>query len=149
MIFFSNVCEPVSGRPTNNAGEIQGATRAIRDAGARGVDKLTIHTDSDFMRNSVTSWMPNWKNNNWNKSDGNPVVNQRDFQDLDRAMRNNPQMEVEFLATPAIHTTMLLIVWPSKAHSAMDATIKLLFDSCATISNAKAFFQFNEILKIQ
>lgn len=53
-----NVSEPVSGRATNNTGEIQAATKAIRQAIDNGVDKLTINTDSKFLIDSATKWMP-------------------------------------------------------------------------------------------
>lgn len=53
-----NVSEPVSGRATNNCGEIQAATKAIKQAIQNGVTKLTINTDSQFLINSVTKWMP-------------------------------------------------------------------------------------------
>lgn len=98
---WCNVGEPVHGRQTSNTGEIQGATRAINDAAEMGVTKLRINTDSAFLRKSVNDWMPKWKENGWHKSDGNPVVNRNDFQNLDRAMCNNPQMEVTFRHVPA------------------------------------------------
>lgn len=53
-----NVSEPVSGRATNNTGEIQAATRAIRQAQEHGVEKLAINTDSKFLIKSATEWMP-------------------------------------------------------------------------------------------
>jgi ribonuclease HI len=53
-----NISEPVSGRATNNCGEIQAATRAIKVALQNGVSKLSINTDSKFLINSVTKWMP-------------------------------------------------------------------------------------------
>lgn len=53
-----NISEPVSGRATNNCGEIQAATRAMKQAIDNGVDNLTINTDSQFVINSVTKWMP-------------------------------------------------------------------------------------------
>lgn len=53
-----NISEPVSGRATNNCGEIQAATRAIKVALQNGVNKLSINTDSKFVINSVTKWMP-------------------------------------------------------------------------------------------
>lgn len=53
-----NVSEPVSGRATNNCGEIQAATRAVQQAIQNGIKKLTINTDSLFVINSVTKWMP-------------------------------------------------------------------------------------------
>lgn len=53
-----NVSEPVSGRATNNCGEIQAATKAIKQALQNGVQKLSINTDSQFLINSVTKWIP-------------------------------------------------------------------------------------------
>lgn len=53
-----NISEPVSGRATNNCGEIQAATRAIKIALENGVQKLSINTDSQFLINSVTKWIP-------------------------------------------------------------------------------------------
>lgn len=53
-----NISEPVTGRATNNCGEIQAATKAIKQALDNGVTKLSINTDSQFLINSVTKWMP-------------------------------------------------------------------------------------------
>lgn len=53
-----NISEPVSGRATNNCGEIQAATKAIKIALQNGVKRLAINTDSKFLINSVTKWIP-------------------------------------------------------------------------------------------
>ncbi|KAB7506758.1 Ribonuclease H1 [Armadillidium nasatum] len=68
---FSNVSEPVKGRATNNTAEIQAATYALELTKSAGFDKVIINTDSQFMINCASSWMPNWKKNNWKKKDGN------------------------------------------------------------------------------
>lgn len=78
-----NVSEPIIGRPTNNAGEIQASIRAIHDAQKSGVKRLKIFTDSAFLINSVCKWMPGWKNNGWKLKTGKSVVNQKDFKTLD------------------------------------------------------------------
>ncbi|XP_050673235.1 ribonuclease H1-like isoform X2 [Leptidea sinapis] len=78
-----NVSEPVSGRATNNCGEIQAATKAIRQALDNGVQKLTINTDSQFLISSVTKWMPGWKRKGWKLKSGEPVKNEIDFKELD------------------------------------------------------------------
>ncbi|XP_013193139.2 ribonuclease H1 [Amyelois transitella] len=83
-----NVSEPVSGRATNNSGEIQAATRAMQQAAENGVTKLTINTDSKFLIDSATKWMPGWKQNGWTLKSGGPVKNQSDFRELDRAQSN-------------------------------------------------------------
>lgn len=99
-MFHSNVSEPVNGRPTSNNSEIEAATRAIKDASRMGYDNIRVNTDSSFVRTAVNDWMPKWKQNDWRKSDGQPVVNRREFQNLDRAMRDNPNMKVEFNHVP-------------------------------------------------
>lgn len=53
-----NVAEPVYGRQTNNTAEIQAATRAMKIAASNGIRKLLIITDSKFLIDSVTKWMP-------------------------------------------------------------------------------------------
>ncbi|XP_047542763.1 ribonuclease H1 [Vanessa atalanta] len=78
-----NISEPVSGRATNNCGEIQAATRAITMAINHGVKKLAINTDSKFLINSVTKWMPGWKRKGWKLQSGEPVKNEIDFKELD------------------------------------------------------------------
>lgn len=78
-----NVSEPVSGRATNNCGEIQAATKAIKIALSHGIQKLSINTDSKFLINSVTKWMSGWKRKGWKLASGEPVKNEKDFKDLD------------------------------------------------------------------
>ncbi|XP_052747532.1 uncharacterized protein LOC112058451 [Bicyclus anynana] len=79
-----NISAPVSGRATNNCGEIQAATQAIKQAIDNGVEKLAINTDSKFLINSVTKWMPGWKRKGWKLKSGEPVKNEKDFKDLDQ-----------------------------------------------------------------
>lgn len=81
-----NIGRPVSGRATNNCGEIQASTMAIRMAGDCGIQKLCINTDSQFLINSVTKWMTNWKTNNWRVKKGQPVKNVKDFKELDKVI---------------------------------------------------------------
>lgn len=91
---------PVDGPATNNRGEIQGARQAIRGAGRAGVTDLRINTDSDFVKKSIESYIPRWKQNNFIKSNGERVVNEQDFRALDREMNNYPNMNVEFRHVP-------------------------------------------------
>lgn len=87
---------PVKGRATNNAGEIQAATRAIRDCGRHGIRKLRINSDSDFLCVSVYDRLPRWECNGFCKVNGEPLANQRDFIQLSRALNNNDHMDIEF-----------------------------------------------------
>ncbi|XP_062551940.1 ribonuclease H1 [Armigeres subalbatus] len=81
-----NTSQPVSGRATNNCGEIQAASLAIRLAKKHGIKRLIINTDSKFLIDSITKWMPNWKRNQWKLSTGKPVKNQVDFMELDKEL---------------------------------------------------------------
>ncbi|XP_065577442.1 ribonuclease H1-like isoform X2 [Artemia franciscana] len=74
-----NTSEPVKGRPTNNSGEIQAAINAIEIASACGIEKLLIHTDSQFLINAATKWIHGWKRRGWKLADGTAVKNQEDF----------------------------------------------------------------------
>lgn len=89
--FFSlprNRFGSVSGRATNNVGEIQAAIIAIELAGEHGIKRLCIRTDSEFLVNSVLRWMPMWKRNGWIRADGYPVANQDDFRRLDNRINH-------------------------------------------------------------
>lgn len=91
-----NVSAPVKGRATNNAGEIQGATRAIRDCSDVGIDCLRIKTDSEFLRVSIEERLWRWEQNGFCKANGQPLANQRDFIEISDALNNNSHMVVEF-----------------------------------------------------
>lgn len=95
-----NVAQPVTGRPTNNVGEIQAATRAIRDAQTYGVKRLNIFTDSQFLINSVCKWIPGWKRKDWKLASGKMVVNQKDFKELDNLIESG-NMLIEWSYIPA------------------------------------------------
>ena len=45
----------------------------------------------------ATKWMPNWKDNGWRTSSGEPVKNRADFEYLDSAMRDS-NVNVKFVS---------------------------------------------------
>jgi ribonuclease HI len=49
--------------------------------------RVDIHTDSQYLRNGVMSWIANWKRNGWHTSDKKPVKNVDLWQRLDAALR--------------------------------------------------------------
>jgi len=84
-----NLSKPVVGdRHTNNTAEIQAAHFAIGQAQGAGIDKLIINTDSQFLINCVTKWMPGWKRNGWRTTSKQPVKNKEDLEALDEALAN-------------------------------------------------------------
>ncbi|MBB4658747.1 ribonuclease HI [Parvularcula dongshanensis] len=66
---------------TNNRMELQAAIEAL--AAFRPGTKVTIHTDSQYVRNGVTSWVHGWKKNGWRTAAKKPVKNQDLWQALD------------------------------------------------------------------
>lgn len=78
-----NVSERLEGRATNQRAEIEAASRALEQARDNNIDRLTIHTDSEFTIKGVTEWMPRWKENGWKTASGGDVVNKTEFQKLD------------------------------------------------------------------
>src|SRR6266542_3134317 len=43
-----------------------------------------LYTDSQYLRQGVTEWLPAWKDRGWRTSDKKPVKNQNLWQELDR-----------------------------------------------------------------
>lgn len=84
------MAKPVSGRATNNCGEIQASSLAIQLAGDCGIKKLCINTDSQFLINSATKWMGGWKRNGWKLKSGESVKNVIDFKSLDNMTSKYP-----------------------------------------------------------
>ncbi|XP_017078223.1 ribonuclease H1 [Drosophila eugracilis] len=84
-----NAGKPVEGRATNNVGEIQAAIHAIKTALDLGIKKLCISTDSQFLLNSITLWVPGWKRRGWKLKNNQPVKNVVDFKELDELLHNN------------------------------------------------------------
>ncbi len=66
---------------TNNRMELTAVIRAI-EALKRPV-AAKIYTDSQYVRQGVLEWMPNWKARGWKTADKKPVKNQDLWQQLD------------------------------------------------------------------
>ena len=58
---------------TNNRMELMAVLRALSAVKNR---KVEIHTDSQYVKNGMQSWVNNWKRNNWRTADKKPVKNQ-------------------------------------------------------------------------
>jgi ribonuclease HI len=72
-----------AGSTTNNRMELMAAIQALESLTRPSTVRL--HTDSVYLRNGITSWLPNWKRNGWRTSDRKPVKNADLWQRLDRA----------------------------------------------------------------
>lgn len=80
------VTERSGGNPetTNNRMELTAALEAMNavPAGAR----IALYTDSQYLKNAFTKfWLPAWKKRGWKKADGEPVLNQDLWMQIDAA----------------------------------------------------------------
>tara|TARA_B100000676_G_scaffold309121_1_gene371742 strand:+ start:1316 stop:1762 length:447 start_codon:yes stop_codon:yes gene_type:complete len=69
---------------TNNRMEMTAALMALR-ALKRSSD-VVLHTDSTYLKDGVTSWMPKWKTDGWKTAAKKPVKNADLWRALDEAM---------------------------------------------------------------
>ena len=68
---------------TNNQMELLAAISALEALDRPS--KIKIITDSSYVKNGVTQWLENWKNNNWKTASKKPVKNKDLWQRLDEA----------------------------------------------------------------
>lgn len=76
---------------TNNRMELQAAIEGIRLAQKNY--SLIIYTDSQYVKNGITTWITGWKNNNWLTSNKKPVKNKDLWVLLDEL---NNQQKIEW-----------------------------------------------------
>ncbi|MBQ2529598.1 MAG: ribonuclease HI, partial [Treponema sp.] len=64
---------------TNNRMELSAAIAAL-DAAVKNNDwrtrKIEVYSDSQYVKNGITSWIKNWKKNGWKTAAKKPVLNQ-------------------------------------------------------------------------
>ncbi len=72
---------------TNNRMELMGAISALETLTRPCT--VALHTDSQYLRQGITSWIFNWKKNGWRTSDKKPVKNVDLWQRLDAALRQH------------------------------------------------------------
>jgi ribonuclease HI len=72
---------------TNNRMELKAATEAL-NALKRSCD-VELHTDSQYVKNGLTTWIKGWKKNGWRTADKKPVKNMELWQALDEAVQRH------------------------------------------------------------
>lgn len=60
---------------TNNRMELTAVIEALKKASTYKPDSIIVHTDSQYVKNGITSWIFNWKRNGWRTSSKEPVKN--------------------------------------------------------------------------
>ena len=80
MISYSSGGEAMT---TNNRMELNAVIHAIEDVSLLGAGSITISTDSQYVKNGITTWINSWKRNGWRTSSKDPVKNRELWEKLD------------------------------------------------------------------
>jgi ribonuclease HI len=66
---------------TNNRMELTAVIRALQSLSRHC--EVDLHTDSQYVKHGIESWIHNWKRNGWKTSDKKPVKNAELWRELD------------------------------------------------------------------
>jgi ribonuclease HI len=86
LTFGDHEKELKGGEPhtTNNRMELMAAIASLEALKRPCV--VDLHTDSQYLRNGIMSWINNWKRNGWRTADKSPVKNVDLWKRLDEAL---------------------------------------------------------------
>lgn len=68
---------------TNNVMEMTAVVKALETCLVRDILEIRLFTDSNYVKNGITSWIKNWKRNGWRTSAGAPVKNKELWIEID------------------------------------------------------------------
>jgi ribonuclease HI len=88
LLRYNGVEKELSGGETlttNNRMEMMAAIMALEALKRPSVVRL--HTDSQYLKNGVTEWLPQWKRRGWRTADKKPVKNSDLWQRIDAAVK--------------------------------------------------------------
>ncbi len=72
---------------TNNIMELTAVIEALGTL--KESCRVTVTTDSTYVKNGITSWIAKWKKNGWKTAARKPVKNQQLWQKLDNAVQRH------------------------------------------------------------
>jgi ribonuclease HI len=72
---------------TNNRMELMAAITALESL--KRACTVDLHTDSQYLRNGIMTWIKGWKRNGWKTADRKPVKNVDLWQRLDAALAHH------------------------------------------------------------
>ncbi|XP_039265781.1 ribonuclease H1-like [Styela clava] len=82
-----NFSARLNGIKTNLRAEIAAANLCLKQAADRRLKSLTIRTNSEFVFNCATKWIPGWVKSNWIKTDGKIVTHKPEFMAMIQYMK--------------------------------------------------------------
>lgn len=93
-VYFSKDCPfnisrqlPSRYKQSNNAAEIVASTEAFRLCKRKKLILIELRTDSKFLLGCVLEHMLTWKKNGWVKTNGKPVTNRVELEELDQVLK--------------------------------------------------------------
>jgi len=72
---------------TNNRMELTAVLEALMALKRRC--SVVVHTDSRYIRDGITQWLPRWKRNGWQTADKQPVKNRDLWEALDQVVQRH------------------------------------------------------------
>jgi len=72
---------------TNNRMEMMAAIKALESL--KRTVPVDLYTDSTYVRDGITKWLPGWKSNGWKTAAKKPVKNQDLWQRLEAAIQDH------------------------------------------------------------
>lgn len=72
---------------TNNRMELRAAIEALN--ALKSPCTVELHTDSNYLRDGITSWIRKWKSNGWRTASKKPVKNEDLWKALDAAQERH------------------------------------------------------------
>ncbi|HEY4164252.1 MAG TPA: ribonuclease HI [Dongiaceae bacterium] len=88
LLRYNDVEKELSGGETlttNNRMEMMAAIMALE--ALKRPSMVRLHTDSQYLKNGVTEWLPQWKRRGWRTADKKPVKNSDLWQRIDAAVK--------------------------------------------------------------
>lgn len=85
LLRFRDTDREISGgapETTNNRMELMAVIEGL--AALKRPCHVTVHTDSQYVKNGMTAWIRSWKKNGFRTASGSPVKNEPLWRELDR-----------------------------------------------------------------
>ncbi len=86
LLVFGDIEKEISGGEddtTNNRMELQAAISALNEL--KRPCRVDLHTDSTYVRDGITKWLPGWKKRGWKTAGKKPVKNRDLWEALEAA----------------------------------------------------------------
>ena len=90
LLRYAGAEKELSGRAdwtTNNRMELTAVLEALTALKRRC--RVVVHTDSRYIKDGITQWLPRWKRNGWQTTDKQPVKNRDLWEALDQIVQRH------------------------------------------------------------